>query len=106
MSDRIQTYKEFYRFYLTEHQNRTSRILHFAGTMLVFLLIGYFAWTGAGWEWFLVPVAGYGFAWVGHFFFEKNKPATFRYPLWSLISDFKLFFEILFGKKSFDASKD
>lgn len=103
---RIDNYKEFYLFYLTEHQNKTSRILHFIGTFIVFALVFYFSITGAGWQWFLVPVAGYGFAWVGHYFFEKNKPATFQYPLWSLISDFKLFFEILFGKKTFDASKD
>ena len=63
----------------------------------------YFNWA---WEWFIVPVVGYGFAWVGHAFFEKNKPATFKYPLWSLISDFKLFFEILFGKRSLDSVND
>jgi hypothetical protein len=50
--------------------------------------------------WFL-PLVGYGFAWTGHYFFEKNKPATFQYPLYSLISDFKLFFELLSGKQSF-----
>lgn len=53
-----------------------------------------------------LPMAGYGFAWIGHFFFEKNKPATFQYPVWSLLSDFKLYFEILLGKKSFNTSKD
>lgn len=104
--ERIKSYSEFYLFYLSEHQNKTSRMLHFTGTFLVFILIGYFAYIGAGWKWILVPIAGYGFAWVGHYFFEKNRPATFKYPLWSLISDFKLFFEILFGKKTFDASKD
>ncbi|WP_025743963.1 DUF962 domain-containing protein [Aquimarina pacifica] len=106
MSDRIKTYAEFYNFYLTEHKNKTSRTLHFIGTFLVFVIIAiaiYFNWS---WKWFLVPVVGYGFAWVGHAFFEKNKPATFKYPLWSLISDFKLFFEILLGKRSFDSSKD
>ncbi len=106
MPDRIKTYREFYIFYLTEHKNRTSRILHFVGTFLVFVIAAvaiYFNWS---WKWFLVPVVGYGFAWVGHAFFEKNKPATFKYPLWSLISDFKLFFEILFRKRSFDSAKD
>jgi hypothetical protein len=105
-AERIKSYREFYRFYLSEHQNKTSRILHFVGTFLVFALAVYFSITGAGWMWFSVPIAGYGFAWVGHYFFEKNKPATFKYPLWSLLSDFKLFFEIIFGKKTFDASKD
>ncbi|MFL1897364.1 Mpo1-like protein [Aquimarina sp. 2-A2] len=101
MAKRIKTYSEFYNFYLTEHQNRTSRILHFIGTFLVFILIAIAIWQRWGWQWFLVPVVGYGFAWVGHAFFEKNKPATFKYPLWSLLSDFKLFFEILFGKRGF-----
>lgn len=106
MTERIKTYNEFYKFYLTEHQNKTSRMLHFIGTFLVFILAGLFVYFGGGWKWFFVPLVGYGFAWVGHYFFEKNKPATFKYPLWSLISDFKLFFEILFGKKTFDAAKD
>lgn len=106
MAERIKTYKEFYRFYLKEHQNRTSRVLHFIGTFLVFTLIIVAIVEGWGWRWFLVPVVGYGFAWVGHAFFEKNKPATFKYPFWSLISDFKLFFEILFGTKKFDSRKD
>lgn len=106
MAERIKTYSEFYRFYLTEHQNRTSRILHFIGTFLVFILIIVAVIQGWGWKWFLVPVVGYGFAWIGHAFFEKNKPATFKYPFWSLISDFKLFFDILFGSKTFDSRKD
>jgi hypothetical protein len=55
--------------------------------------------------WMAVPIAGYGFAWVGHFFFEKNKPATFKYPLWSLRSDFKMYFDILSGKIPLDSSK-
>lgn len=105
-AERIKSYNEFYLFYLSEHKNKTSRILHFIGTFLVFALILFFAYIGAGWIWVLVPVAGYGFAWVGHYFFEKNKPATFKYPLWSLRSDFKLFFEILLGSKTFDTSKD
>lgn len=106
MSNRITSYPEFYQFYLKEHQNQTSRILHFIGTFLVFILLFLAIIQGWGWRWVLIPVVGYGFAWVGHAFFEKNKPATFKYPFWSLISDFKLFFEILFGKRSFDASKD
>ena len=106
MSERIKTYDEFYKFYLTEHKNKTSRTLHFIGTFLVFILIGVAIYKNWSWIWFLVPVVGYGFAWIGHAFFEKNKPATFKYPLWSLISDFKLFFEILLGKRSFDSAKD
>lgn len=103
---RIETYKEFYKFYLTEHQNKTSRKLHFTGTLLVFVLAFLAIYMGKSSLWWFVPLMGYGFAWVGHYFFEKNKPATFTYPFWSLISDFKMFFDILFGRISFDGKKD
>ncbi len=95
--ERIKKYSEFYAFYLTEHSNRISRILHFTGTMLFFLLLAYILLTTNFYLFWFLPVIGYGFAWVGHFFFEKNKPATFQYPFWSLISDFKLFFELIVG---------
>ncbi len=95
--------EEFYPFYLSEHKNRTSRILHFTGTGLFFATIGIAIFTGRFALLLACPVLGYGFAWVGHFFFEKNKPATFEYPVYSLISDFRLFFEILMGKQSFKA---
>ena len=62
----------------------------------------YYGWT---WQFIFVPITGYFFAWIGHAFFEKNKPATFKYPFWSLISDFKLFFEILVGKQNFDPNR-
>ncbi len=92
---------EFYPYYLSEHANQTSRRLHFIGTGLVILLSCYAIFT-AKWSlfWF-VPLVGYGFAWVGHFFFEKNKPATFRHPFYSLASDFILFKDILVGKIRF-----
>ncbi len=104
--ERIKTYSEFYRFYLTEHKNKTSRMLHFIGTFLVFVLIFLAIYLELSYLWYFVPIMGYGFAWVGHFFFEKNKPATFKYPLWSLISDFKMFFDLLFGRISMDGSRD
>ncbi|PRY14927.1 hypothetical protein CLV24_103166 [Pontibacter ummariensis] len=93
--------KEFYPYYLSEHQNTTCRVLHFVGTGLLLMLaivavvLGKYAWL------LFVPVIGYGFAWVGHFFFEHNKPATFRYPFYSLASDLKLFFDILRRKQGF-----
>lgn len=82
---------EFYPFYLSQHSNRTCRRLHFIGTILaIFQLIRtiFFAFNIA--NFFLVLVIGYGFAWVGHFFFEKNRPATFKYPWLSLQGDFRL----------------
>lgn len=98
---KYQSFKEFYPFYLLEHANTTSRILHFIGTALVFFILGWAIYTQVWWRLALIPFVGYGFAWVGHFFFEKNKPATFQYPLYSLGSDFKLFFELLIGKQKF-----
>ncbi|WP_456378284.1 Mpo1-like protein [Lutibacter sp.] len=106
MEDRIKSFKEFYPFYLKQHSNTTCRLLHVIGTTLVLaMVLTSIIHLNPYWL-VLVPITGYGFAWVGHFFFEKNKPATFKYPLWSLKSDFKMYFEILSGKISLDASKD
>lgn len=104
--ERIKTFQEFYRFYLSEHRDKTCRRLHFVGTFLVFIMAFIAIISENAWLWLVVPLMGYGFAWVGHYFFEKNQPATFKYPLWSLISDFKMFFQLLFGRISFDANKD
>mgnify|MGYP006285321971 CR=1 FL=1 len=93
------TLKEFYPYYLSEHQNGTCRALHFIGTSLVFMILATALLTQ---KWLLlamIPVVGYGFAWIGHAFYEKNKPATFKYPFYSLASDFILFFDILKGKE-------
>lgn len=92
------SFREFYPFYLEEHANKTSRRLHFAGTTLVLVLL-IAALFGGNWAWlWLVPVAGYGFAWVGHFFFEKNRPATFKYPFYSLAGDWVMYWDILRGR--------
>lgn len=93
--------KEFYPYYLTEHQNTTSRVLHFVGTLLLFILLFLGFFLDNGWYFVALPLVGYGFAWVGHFFFEKNKPATFKHPFYSLASDFMLFFDLLTGKQKF-----
>ena len=96
-------FSDFYPFYLQEHQNKISRTLHFIGTFLVLLQLGiYIYFKVQYWFWIALPITGYGFAWVGHFFFEKNRPATFQYPLWSLRGDFTLFFEILLRRRFFD----
>jgi len=102
---RYQSLKEFYPFYLTEHSNGTSRKLHFIGTSLIFVILFWGLFTQTWWGLALIPIVGYGFAWVGHFFFEKNKPATFQYPGYSLASDFILFFDLLRGKQSFNPQK-
>ncbi len=104
MSERIKTFNEFYRFYLTEHSKTGTRVLHFIGLLLVFFVIGYVISSGKERFLWYVPIFGYGFAWLSHAVIERNKPATFKYPLWSLISDFKLFFELLTGKQKFSGN--
>ncbi|QQV03621.1 MULTISPECIES: DUF962 domain-containing protein [Chryseobacterium] len=103
MSERIKTFSEFYQFYLTEHSKTGTRVFHFIGTFLVLLVIGYVIYSGKERFLWYVPIFGYGFAWLSHAMIEKNSPATFRYPLWSLISDFRLFFELLTGKQKFNS---
>ena len=93
--------REFYPFYLSQHSNRTSRRLHFIGTSIGLALLITAVITRS---WWLIPVAliqGYALAWVGHFFFEHNKPATFQYPRLSFLGDWRLWWEILTGKTKF-----
>ena len=92
---KYKTFWQFYPYYLTEHQNPICRELHFTGTLALILIFFVMLITQNWWLFFLIPVTGYGFAWVGHFAFEKNKPATFQYPLFSLGSDFVMFWHIL-----------
>jgi hypothetical protein len=90
MTTRFRTYEEFWPFYVSQHGNATCRALHFVGTSLVGIFLALAVLASPSW-FFLAPVAGYGFAWIGHFFFERNKPATFTYPLWSLRGDFRMY---------------
>ena len=93
MSDeKIQSFGEFWPFYLGEHRDPKNRALHYIGTTLVLLALVTALVLGQYLLFFLIPVLGYGFAWVGHFIIERNRPATFTYPAWSLIADFKMFF--------------
>ncbi len=101
MPDDYRSFADFYPYYLSEHSNRTTRRLHFAGTLLVILTLVY---ALAAQRWLLlvlIPVFGYGFAWVGHFAFEKNRPATFKHPLYSLAGDFVMFKDMLTGRIPF-----
>lgn len=98
---KFRSLKEFYPYYLSEHQNFTSRVLHFIGSALAILFL-LAALLFHEFLFFLaIPFVGYGFAWIGHLFFEKNKPATFKYPMYSLASDFMLFYDILVGRQPF-----
>ncbi|RUO20862.1 DUF962 domain-containing protein [Aliidiomarina iranensis] len=98
MPEKFSSFKEFYPYYLQEHKNRTSRRLHVIGSVLVLVIIAT-AIASSNWAllW-LVPLVGYGFAWVGHFFFEKNKPATFKHPLYSLMGDWVMLKDVLTGR--------
>ncbi|WLH11337.1 DUF962 domain-containing protein [Pseudomonas hefeiensis] len=98
---RFNTFAEFYPYYLNEHNNSTCRRLHFIGTSLVILIFALALIIGNGWWLIALPFAGYGFAWVGHFFFEKNRPATFQHPLYSLFGDFVMYRDMLLGKVPF-----
>ena len=101
MDKRFASFAEFYPFYLSEHANRTCRRLHFVGTSLVLSCIVAALATGNPWWFAAAPVAGYGFAWVGHLFFERNRPATFAYPLYSLCGDFVMYKDMLTGRMPF-----
>lgn len=98
---RFDRFADFYPYYLQEHRDSTCRCLHFIGTSLVILILT-FAVLSASWTllWVL-PLAGYTFAWVGHFFFEKNRPATFKHPFYSLLGDFVMYKDMLRGKVPF-----
>ena len=103
--ERYNSFTEFWPYYLAEHSKPGTRLLHLIGTsiavgaVVVFILIG---------KWWLFPLAlipGYGAAWIGHFFIEKNKPATFQYPLWSFMGDYKMIFMMLTGRIADEAMR-
>lgn len=102
MSERAySTFKDFYPYYLSEHSNKWNKVMHFIGTSLFFVTLTICIYFANPWLIFSVIVTPYLFAWIGHFFIEKNKPATFQYPLWSLAGDFKMYFELMTGKLKF-----
>ena len=95
---RIASYAEFWPFYLGEHAKPETRRWHFFGTGLSTLFLGFALVTLNAWWLLAALVAGYGPAWIGHFFVEKNQPATFKYPLWSLVSDYRMTWTWLMGR--------
>jgi hypothetical protein len=97
----LRSFAEFYPFYLGEHRHPTCRRLHFVGSTLALACLAMALATGRG-GWFLGALAcGYGFAWIGHFVFEKNRPASFRRPLWSFLGDWRMYVEIWTGRIPF-----
>ena len=102
--DNVKTFErfaDFYPYYLHEHSDSTCRRLHFVGTTLVIVILASALVSGHWLLLWVLPLAGYSFAWVGHFFFEKNRPATFKHPFYSLLGDFAMYRDMLRGKVPF-----
>jgi hypothetical protein len=95
------SFAEFYPFYLNEHSNQTCRRLHFVGSSLSLLCLAMLFITGKPQYFLYGLLCGYGFAWVGHFGFEKNKPASFKRPLYSFMGDWVMYKDIWIGKIKF-----
>ena len=101
MEQKYKSFAEFYPFYLSQHSDPVCRGLHYLGSTLV-LLILLFSLLSGQFVWLLaLPVVGYGFAWMGHFGFAHNKPATFQYPVYSLMADWVMLAQFVSGKRRF-----
>ena len=98
-NERYQSFWDFFPFYLSEHADPTNRVLHFIGTTLALSCV-VAGIVISPWILIAVPFCGYGWAWVGHFIIEKNRPATFTYPVWSLMGDFVMFGMAITGRLS------
>ena len=95
---KFNSFIEFYPFYLSEHSKKTTKILHVIGSLGVIVLVTSSIYLSKWSLLYYAPLCGYGFAWIGHFFFEKNRPATFSYPLYSFLGDWVMLKDILIGK--------
>ena len=97
---RYNSFTEFWPYYLAEHSKPGTRLLHLVGTSIALVTVIVFILVGKWWLFPLALIPGYGAAWIGHFFIEQNKPATFQYPLWSFMGDYKMIWMMLTGKMS------
>jgi hypothetical protein len=103
--DRIQSFEEFWPFYVREHRLLSTRVMHFVGTSLGMIVVAAAIAMQYWWLLAAAPIAGYGMAWISHFGIEKNKPASFKYPLWSFIADMKLWALMLTGRMGAEAQR-
>jgi hypothetical protein len=102
--ERLKSYEEFWPYYVAQHRHPVTQRLHFVGTALVLAALAAGVLVSPWWL-LAAPLAGYGFAWIGHFVFEKNRPATFTYPWWSLRGDFRMFRLMLLGRMGPEVSR-
>ena len=98
---RFASFREFYPFYLDEHSHLTSRRLHFVGSCAAIAFVVLAIVQKNAWWLLAALLCGYALAWVGHFFFEKNRPATFKHPFYSFLGDWVMYKDILIGKIKF-----
>jgi hypothetical protein len=95
---RLETFEEFWDYYVGEHKKKATRIFHFVGTTAAMGCLAGGLLTRQRWLLLIAPFCGYGPAWFSHFFIENNKPATFKYPVWSLQADFVMWWKMVQGK--------
>jgi len=97
-SERYKSFRDFYPYYLAEHSNAVCRSLHYVGSLCALMFTIYALTSGRYWFLLAGVLSGYTLAWVGHFFFEHNRPATFKYPLWSFLGDWVMLKDFLTGR--------
>jgi hypothetical protein len=99
MADRdFESFEQFWDYYVGEHKEKTTRLLHFIGTTAAMGCLAGGLLTKRRWLLLLAPIVGYGPAWIGHFFVEMNKPATFGHPAWALRADLRMWWKTLSGE--------
>ena len=104
-SDSFKSFADFWPHYVTEHSLPATRMLHLLGTAVGIGLAAFLIVSGRWWLFFLGLIPGYGAAWIGHFFIEKNRPATFHHPLWSFMGDYKMIWLMLTGRMNAEVQR-
>jgi hypothetical protein len=100
----IESFADFWPYYVRQHSKPRTRLLHAIGSVFS-VVVAALALAISPWLFIAVPVAGYAFAWYAHFFVERNKPATFQYPFWSLVADYRMLFLMMAGRMDAEVAK-